>query len=75
MKRLFLFPVVFVLAGCMSSRLDMLGARVGDTNEQLRQINAKVDEMNGRLESIDKSLKILAPRPGDNAPAQDLVQP
>ena len=55
--------------------VDLLGARVGDTNEQLRQINAKVDEMNGRLESIDKSLKILVPRNPNNAAPLDLVQP
>jgi hypothetical protein len=75
MKRLFLFPVVFVLTGCLSSRLDALGARMGDTNDQLRQINAKVDETNRRLESIDKSMKILVPRPGNNPAEQDLVQP
>jgi hypothetical protein len=75
MKRLCLFPVVFVLAGCVSSRIDTLGERIQDTNEQLRQINAKIDETNRRLESMDKSLKILAPRDGANSAKRDQVQP
>jgi hypothetical protein len=75
MKRRFLFPVVFVLAGCMSSRLDLIGERLRDTNEQIHQLNAKIDETNRRLESIEKSMKILVPRPGENAATQDLVQP
>jgi hypothetical protein len=75
MKRLCLFPVVFVLGGCMPSRLDMIGERLGDTNEQIHQLNAKIDETNRRLESIDKSMKILVPRPGDNTATQDLFQP
>jgi hypothetical protein len=53
----------------------MLGERLRDTNDQIRQLNIKMDEANRRLESIDKSLKILVPLNGSNAATQDLVQP
>jgi phage-related tail protein len=62
MKRLLPLPVFLLMIGCMSSiteRFDSLSQRMGDTNEQIRQMNAKLDETNLHLTHIEQSMKKL----------------
>jgi len=76
MKRLFPLPIIFVMIGCMSSiteRFDALAQRMGDTNDQIRQMNTKLDETNVHLAQIERSLKKLTGEgggPGAPQPAE-----
>jgi hypothetical protein len=57
MKRLFIFPMLLLLlSGCMTR----LTQRLDDMNEQLIQMNAKLDESNRQLASVEKSTGRLA---------------
>jgi hypothetical protein len=62
MKRLLPLPIIFLLIGCTSSitqRFDALSLRMADTNDQIRQMNAKLDETNRHLAHIEASMKRL----------------
>jgi hypothetical protein len=56
MKRLLIFPLLLLVSGCMTrltQRLDVM-------NEQLTQMNAKLEETNRLLTSVEKSTGKLA---------------
>ena len=62
MKRLLPLPIMFLMIGCISSvtqRFDALSERMGDTHEQIRQMNTKLDETNRHLARIEASIKRL----------------
>jgi phage-related tail protein len=78
MKRLLPLPVFLLMIGCMSSiteRFDALSQRMGDTNEQIRQMNAKLDETNRHLAHIEQSMKKLTGEGNATAAAPPLQQP
>ena len=51
MLRLLPVSIIFLMIGCSSitQRFDALSQRMGDTNEQIRQMNVKLDETNRHL--------------------------
>jgi uncharacterized coiled-coil protein SlyX len=74
MKRLLPLPIIFLMMGCNSSitqRFDALSERMGDTNEQIRQMNSKLDETNRHLAHIEASMKRLT---GGNQESRDSSQ-
>ena len=74
MKRLLPIPIIFLMVGCLSSitqRFDTLSQRMSDTNEQIRQMNVKLDETNQHLAHIEVSMKKLSGE--DNASAAGSV--
>lgn len=56
MKKLLIFPILFVATGCLSrmtERLDVM-------TEQLNLVNSQLAQTNRRLESIDTSTTKMA---------------
>jgi len=62
MLRFLPVSIIFLMIGCSSiaQRFDTLSERMGDTNDQIRQMNSKLDETNRHLTQIEQSLKRLA---------------
>ena len=62
MLRFLPVSIIFLMIGCSSiaQRFDTLSERMGDTNDQIRQMNSKLDETNCHLTQIEQSLKRLA---------------
>jgi hypothetical protein len=78
MKRLLFLPVFLLMIGCMSSiteRFDAMSQRMGDTNDQIRQMNAKLDETNRHLAHIEQSMKKLTGEDNANAGASAPQRP
>ena len=73
MLRLLSVSIIFLMFGCSSirQRFDAMSERIGDTNEQTRQMNSKLDETNRHLAQIEQSLKRLV----GNAPESDVAPP
>jgi hypothetical protein len=73
MLRLLSASIIFLIFGCSSitQRFDAMAERIGDTNEQIRLMNSKLDETNRHLTQIEQSLKRLA----GNAPEAEGAQP
>lgn len=74
MKRFLPLPIVFLMLGCASSitqRFDVVSLRISDTNEQIRQMNAKLDETNAHLAQIERALKRLVPDGGGGSGSPD----
>jgi hypothetical protein len=55
----------------ITQRVDALTQRMADTNDQIRQMNTKLDETNGHLAQIERSLKKLT---GEGAGAPQPAQ-
>jgi hypothetical protein len=73
MLRLLSAFIIFLMFGCSSitQRFNAMAERIGDTNEQIRLMNSKLDETNRHLTQIEQSLKRLV----GNAPEPDLAPP